>query len=331
MRVLITGGSGFIGSNLALYYRERGHEVITLSKEATAAETENAQELRASGVEVVVGSVTDAGLVAQCCRGAALVHHVAAAMREASVPDRVFWDVNVGATRTLLDACRREGVKRFVYCSSIGAIGKTPDKPADERSPCRPRDIYQVTKKAAEDLCLEYHRREGPPVSVVRPADVYGPRDRRLLKLFRGLKRGRFAMIGKGDNEHHMVYIDDLVQGMALAAGTDQAVGQVFILAGEAPVTVRELVSILARELGVRPPRLNLPLGPVRVAALLAELVCRPLRIEPPIYRRRVDFFRSDYAFDISKAKRVLGYRPRFDMIEGVHRTREWYDRRALL
>lgn len=331
MRVLITGGTGFLGANLALAYARAGHQVVAVGKELTEAERENAADLRQAGVSVVVGDVTDTALMSQHCRGAAVVHHIAAAMREANIADSVFWEVNVEATRRLLDSARQAGVGRFVYCSSIGALGKTPQKPADETSPCEPEDIYQVTKRAAEELCLQYWREHGFPISIVRPADVYGPRDRRLLKLFKGVRSGKFAMIGGGNNEHHMVYVDDMVQGFLRAAEVEAAVGEIFIIAGEAPVTINRLVAVVAAAQGVAPPRLRVPLWPVQAAAVVVERLCRSLGVQPPIYPRRVDFFRTDFAFDIGKARRTLGYRPQYPLERGVLSTLRWYEQRGLI
>jgi len=331
MKVLITGGTGFIGSNLALRYRADGDEVVALARTATDAERENAADLQKAGVALQIGSITEPDRVAQAVRGVDVVHHIAATMREANLPDRVFWEVNVEATRRLLETSRSAGVKRFVYCSSIGAMGKTPAKPASEESPCEPQDIYQKTKRAAELACLEYHREHGFPLSIVRPAEVYGPRDRRLLKLFKTIARGTFAMIGSGRNHHHLVYIDDMVQGFRLAAQRPEAVGQIFIIAGGLPVALDDLVLIISRQLEVKVRRLRIPLLPVRLAAALVEGICAPLGVQPPIYRRRVDFFRSDYSFDISKARKIIGYEPEFDVERGIGETLAWYRRRALL
>ena len=331
MRVLITGGTGFIGTALSLAYLKDGHEVVVLAREATPAERENAAELRAAGARIVVASVTEADEVRRALEGVQVVHHIAAAMREANIPDSVFWETNVQATERLLKASRDAGVRRFVYCSSIGAFGKAPPKPATEETPCAPVDIYQKTKKAAEELCLRYRAETGFPLSIVRPAEVYGPRDRRLLKLFRAVASRKFVMIGSGRNEHHLVYIDDLVSGMRLAEEKDAALGEIFVLAGERSIDTQGLVRTVASALGVDPPRLRIPLGPVVAAAVACEAICRPFGIQPPIYPRRVDFFRSDFSFDISKAKRVLGYRPQFDLPAGLRSTAEAYRARGLM
>ena len=298
MDVFVTGATGFIGSRLALRCLDAGHEVVALGQDRNPVESERARELEARGVRPETVSVTDREGLAQACRGVELVHHLAAAQHEANVPDRHFWEVNVEATRRMLERSRDGNVERFVYCSSIGVMGKSPPKPADETTPGKPEDIYQVTKKAAEEMCLEFQARHDFPLTAVRPADVYGPRDRRLLKLFKGVKTGRFAMIGNGRNVHHMVYVDDLVDGMVLAGERDEAIGEAFILAGDEATSVNDLTEIVAGDLGVRPPRVRVPLLPVQMAAVVIEAACRPFGIQPPLYPRRVDFFRTVQQFE---------------------------------
>jgi dihydroflavonol-4-reductase len=331
MKILVTGATGFIGTNLSLHYAELGHQIVGISKEATEAERENAADLKRAGVELLKGSITDDSILREAIQGANLVFHIAAAMREANIPDQVFWDVNVEATRRLLEMSQEEGVSRFIYCSSIGAMGWSMQKPSNENSPCHPEDIYQITKKAAEELCLEFHRKNQYPVVILRPADVYGPRDRRLLKLFKGVKKGRFVMIGSGENEHHMVHVEDMVTAFNLAAKKDEAVGEIFIIAEKCPIQVNRLVEIIAEETGSSVPKWKVPLLPVQAAAVIIEKVCKPLRIQPPLYPRRVDFFKTDYSFDISKARDVLGYHPKYDIKNGVSNTLKWYEERGLV
>jgi nucleoside-diphosphate-sugar epimerase len=331
MKVLITGATGFIGTNLSLHYAQMGHQVVGVSKEATHAERENAADLKQAGVELLKGSITDEALLRQAVHDVDLVFHIAAAMREANIPDQVFWEVNVDATRRLLELSKDQGVSRFIYCSSIGAMGWSIQKPANEESPCKPEDIYQITKKAAEELCLEYHKTHKYPVVIIRPADVYGPRDRRLLKLFKGIQKGRFMMIGSGKNEHHMVHVNDLVAAFSLAATVKEAVGQIFIVAEDCPVQLNRLVEIVAEETGGSLPKFSAPLLPVQAAAVVVEGICKPLGLQPPLYPRRVDFFRTDYSFDTSKAKQVLGYKPQFDIRHGVRDTLKWYEQRGMI
>lgn len=321
MRALVTGGTGFIGSQLARRLRGQGHEVRVLSLAQTDAERANAADLAGRGVEIVAGSVGQRELHARALEGVEVVHHIAATMREADVPDRVFWDTNVEATKDLARSAREAGIRRFVYCSTMGVTGDIRGRVVTETDPYRPRDIYQRTKAAAEQWVLEEARRGAIPATAVRPADVYGPKDRRLLKLFRMIRKGTFFYLGNGRGRRHMVYIDDLLDGMVAAQESPDALGEVFLLAGPSPIRLRDLVEGIAKELGVAPPKLRLPYRPVWLASAAVELVCRPLRIQPPIYPRRVDFYAHDYEFDTSKARTALGYRPAVDIPEGIRRT----------
>ncbi len=331
MRILITGGTGFIGASLAWRLLETGHEVRLFSLVSTSAEAANARALTGRGALLVQGSVGDRSLHAEALDGVEVVHHVAAVMREADVPDSVFWDTNVGATKDLLRASRERGVRRFVYCSTMGVTGDVRGRRVNESTPHRPKDIYQRTKSAAELWVLAQAREDGFGATAVRPADVYGPRDRRLVKLFRMIQRRRFAYLGDGSGRRHMIYVDDLLDGMLAAQEAEAAVGKVYLLAGPAPIALRELVERIAWQLGVRPPRLRLPYRPVWLASAVVEAVCRPLGIQPPIYPRRVDFYAHDYEFDTTRAREDLGFAPRVDVEEGVRRTIAAYREEGLL
>ena len=331
MRVLITGGTGFIGSQLARRLRTQGHEVRVLSLAQTDAERANASDLASRGVEIVEGNVGQRELHSRALAGVDVVHHIAATMREADVPDRVFWDTNVEATKDLAGSARAAGIRRFVYCSTMGVTGDIRGRAVTERDPYRPKDIYQRTKAAAEQWVLEEARRGSLPATAVRPADVYGPKDRRLLKLFRMIRKGTFFYLGNGRGRRHMVYIDDLLDGMITAQDSPAALGEVFLLAGPSPIRLRDLVETIARELGAAPPRIRLPYRPVWLASAAVEMICRPLKVQPPIYPRRVDFYAHDYEFDTSKARDALGYRPAVDVSEGVRRTIASYRDEGLL
>jgi dihydroflavonol-4-reductase len=162
-------------------------------------------------------------------------------------------------------------------------------------------------------------------VVIARPSGIYGPGDRRLLKLFRGVARGRFPILGNGRIFYHLTYIDDLVEGFRLCATVPMAAGRTYILAGAEVTTLNELVGIIAQEAGVPAPRLHLPVWPFWTAGALCEAVCVPLGIEPPLYRRRVDFFTKSRKFDISRARAELGFAPRVGLHEGAARTLAWY------
>jgi dihydroflavonol-4-reductase len=223
MKLLVTGGTGFIGSHLAEEGRRRGAEVVVLGLTDRPEERANTELLRRQGVEVLGGSITDEALCRRAVRGATHVFHLAVAMREGGKRDEFFETVNLEGTRRLLEACAAENVRRFVYCSTIGIFGHRVPGVTTEETPLAPGNIYERTKVSAEALVREVGAGRGLPYVILRPADVYGPRDQRLLKLFAGVSRGRFPLFGRGHGRRHMIYVDDVVAGFFKACERDEA------------------------------------------------------------------------------------------------------------
>jgi nucleoside-diphosphate-sugar epimerase len=328
MKVLVTGATGFTGGHLARYLTSSGCAVAALVRPASLART---NELRTAGVEIREGDLTDAASVRRAVEGCETVYHIAATYREAGQGDAAYVRINVEGTRHVLAAALAAGGKRVVHCSTGGVHGHIDHPPADETAPFAPGDVYQRTKLEAERLAADFGRRNRLEVVIVRPIGIYGPGDLRFLKMFRGIARGRFPILGRGDVFYHLTYIDDLVRGFELAGTTPCAAGREYILGGPEYTTLNELVRLIADELGVAPPRLHFPIWPVWVAGALCEAVCVPLGIEPPLFRRRVDFFRKSRAFNIGRAREELGYNPAIDLKTGIKRTAAWYRSRGLL
>jgi nucleoside-diphosphate-sugar epimerase len=326
LSVLVTGAAGFTGKALAEKLVRRGDEVVGLVRDASMCD-----ELRHMGVRLITGDIKDRTTCVEAADGVTTVYHIAALFRRAGFPDSEYWKVNVEGTRNLLDASVSAGVTRFVHCSTIGVCGHIENPPADETTPYNPGDIYQVTKMEGEKLALSYARDGSLPVVIARPASIYGPGDLRLLKMFRMIRKRRFVILGSGKPTFHMVYIDDLTDGLVRCAESGKAVGEVFILAGEEYVTLNELARLIAQVLGVAPPRVHLPAKPFQVLGSVVERLCVPLGINPPIYRRRVDFFTKSRAFSIEKARSLLGYSPKTDVMTGIERTARWYEEEGLL
>jgi nucleoside-diphosphate-sugar epimerase len=327
MKLLVTGGTGFIGSHLAEEGRRRGVEVVVLGLTDRPEEKANAEILSRAGAEVLSGSITDADLCRRGSRGATHIFHLAVAMREGGKSDEFFESINLDGTRHLLQAATMERVQRFVYCSTIGIYGHRAPGITTEDSPFSPGNAYERTKVAAERLVRDFAENCGLPAVVLRPADVYGPRDQRLLKMFKGVSRGRFPLFGAGRGRRHMVYVDDVVSAFFRASERDEALGQGLIIAGPRACTLRELLDEVTAATGSKRYGIRLPLMPMLGLAAVVEDVCAALAIDPPIYRRRMDFFHSDSEFDTSRARRVLGWEPQIDLREGIRRTFEDYQR----
>jgi nucleoside-diphosphate-sugar epimerase len=320
LHIALTGATGYTGSRLVSRLLARGDEVRALARPGSRR-----PQPEGPGLTWLEGDLGDGALLARLVEGCDAVIHVAAVYRTAGHPDSYYRDVNVEGTRRLLEASVAAGVGRFVHTSTVGVHGHVESPPADESSPFAPGDIYQETKAEAERLALAFHRDQGLPVVVVRPSAIYGPGETRLLKLFRAIARRRYALVGSGRALYHPVFIDDLLQGFLLALEHPQAVGEPFIIGGPRYVSQAELAQMIARHTGGGLLPLRVPAAPLRWAAAAVEAVCIPLGVEPPLHRRRVEFWTKSRAFSIDKARRVLGYAPQVELEDGIARTCAWY------
>ncbi len=323
--VFVTGASGFTGGHLCRILTQRGYKVKALVRKSS-----NTKALQDLGVELAYGDLANLGGQNGALAGVDIVFHVAAAYRQEGVPKEYFWKVNVDGTRAMLESARRSNVSRFVHCSTVGVQGEIDDPPAKETAPYKPGDHYQESKMEGEKLALgffdKYDDIEGV---VVRPVGIYGPGDTRFLKLFKFMNNGKFRMIGSGDVLYHLTYVEDLAEGIILAGESAEAAGNIYTIGGNEYLPLKQLVAMLGKVLDRPVPRHHLPLKPVYLASAVCESICRPLGIEPPLYRRRLDFFTKDRAFDISRAKKDLQYEPRVPLEEGLARTAEWYKKQG--
>lgn len=316
----MTGATGFTGGHLARSLARRGYHVSALVRDPARA-----VDLERTGVAIVPGDVRDRGAVERAAAGAEVVYHLAAIYRQAGLPADMYRAVNARAVATVIDAAQATGARRVVHCSTVGVHGDVEHPPAAEDAPLKPGDVYQQTKLEGEEIAGDWSAKTGVQVVIARPTGIYGPGDRRLLKLFRGVARRRFVILGRGEIYYHLTYIDDLVEGFRLCGEVERAAGRTYILAGGEVTTLSALATLIAEEAGVPPPRIRLPVWPFWIAGALCEAVCAPFGIEPPLYRRRVDFFTKSRAFDISRARQELGYAPTVGLREGIRRTLAWY------
>ena len=325
-RVLVTGATGFTGGHLCRRLARDGYPVRALVRDCASE-----PELRREGIEPVLGDLRDPRFLERAVEGVTVVYHIAALFRQENVSRKEMWETNVQGTRNMLDAAIKAGVRRFVHCSTVGVHGDIKNPPANERAPYGPGDHYQESKTEGERVVLSYGAEGRLPIVIFRPGGIYGPRDLRFLKLFKAIKNKRFIMLGSGEVLYQLIYIDDLIEGILLCGTKQNAIGNVYILTGKEPTTLNHVVHVIAEVVGVHPTRLRFPVTPVYVAGLACELICKPFGINPPLYRRRVDFFRKTRSFDISKAKTELGFNPNVDLATGIGLTAKWYQEQNLL
>jgi nucleoside-diphosphate-sugar epimerase len=319
-KAFVTGASGFTGSYLCKALLEKKYNVKALVRKNS-----NRENLEKLNIQFIEADLADPDSIKGKIKDTDIVFHIAALYRQEGVSKDMFTKVNLEGTRIMLDESIASGVKRFVHCSTVGVQGEISNPPATEDAPYKPGDHYQVSKLEGEKLALSYFNEGKIDGVVVRPVGIYGPGDTRFLKLFKHIYKGNFKMIGKGNVLYHLTFVEDLVQGIILAGETPTASRQIYTIGGNEYLPLTDLANMIAQILDKPISKIHIPLWPVYTAAFLCEMICRPLGIEPPIYRRRLDFFTKDRAFDISKAKKELGYNPKVPLKEGLERTAKWY------
>ncbi len=252
--VLVTGATGFTGGHLA--------RTLAANQQVRALVRDPARAggLAALGVELVAGDLRNQAALSAAVAGVEVVYHLAAIYRSAGVSSDAYRDVNRTAVGEIVEAAGRAGVRRVVHCSTVGVHGDVDHPPANEDAPLKPGDIYQVTKLEGEQVARETAARSGIELTIVRPSGIYGPGDRRLLKLFRNVVRG-FPTLGSGQIYYHLTYIDDLVEGFRLCGEHPAAAGRTYILAGGEVTTLNDVMKVIAEVAGVRPPSFTCPSG----------------------------------------------------------------------
>jgi len=327
-RVLVTGATGYTGTVLVKKLVAQGARVRAIARASS-----NLTPFQGLDIEWVRGDVFDPQVIQQAMVDIEYVLHVAAAYREAKITDETYYNVHVKSTQLLAqEALKTPGFKRFVHVSTVGVHGHIDEPPADEDYRFSPGDVYQRTKAEAELWIRDFAKQTGLPFSVVRPAAIYGPGDKRLLKVFKMAAKPVFPLFGNGQGLYHLIHVDDLTDIFILAAIHPSAQGEVFIAGNKAPSRLQEIASTIAQELGnKRLTFIRFPAWPLFVAADLCEAICKPLGIEPPIYRRRVAFFTKDRAFRTDKLARLLGYTNGIEVADGLRTTTQWYQKEGWL
>jgi nucleoside-diphosphate-sugar epimerase len=316
MRAFITGASGFVGGHLAGRLVRDGWRVGALVHRRAFDGPD--------GIERVEGDIRDFARLAAAMKGADVLFHLASALGASRIGEEEFRSINAGGTRSALAAAGEAGVKRIVHFSSAGVLGHVGgDKAAAEDHALDPRDAYDRTKLEGEEIALEFAGK-GADIVIVRPGWVYGPGDRRTLKLFRSVSRRRVPVVGRGRTLQTPVYIDDLIEGTLRAAKRGRA-GEIYNLAGPELLSVREIVAAIASAAGVRPLSIGLPALPTKAAAWGLGKIFAAVGREAPLNPSRLAFFVHPKPLDIRKAAAELGYAPVWEFRRGAASTVAWY------
>jgi predicted dehydrogenase/nucleoside-diphosphate-sugar epimerase len=319
-RVLVTGGSGFLGSALLRRLRERGERPrVLLRRHAPAGAA-------ADGLDAVYGSLGEPEVVDRAVAGVDVVYHVGAAMKGWA---EHYQAGTIWGTRNIVEACLRHKVRRLVYVSSMGVLdhaGHPDGVTVNEASPLEPRPqergVYTQTKLEAERIVLDAMRNRGLPAVIVRPGQIFGPSAEQVSPNGVFGIAGQWIVAGSGNRHLPLVFVDDVVDGLLAAASAPGAVGQIVHLIDPTPVTQNEYLQWCRPALpgtGVW----RMPVWLLMVAAWMIDLMSRVLKRSLPLSRYKIRALKPLWPVDITRARQLLGWEPRVGSTRGLALTFE--------
>jgi len=326
MKIVVTGASGFIGMNLCKYLNDQGHQVRAIIRSE-----QKEKFFKEISITTRIGDVRDFETLKVAFKDADVIMHLAALFNRPKASWEEYRSVNIDGTRNVMEAAISEKVKLVIHCSTVGVAIGNGEMPFSEKTPYSPPawDKYETSKCEGEKLALEYHDKQGLSVIVLRPSQVYGPGDRSKAKFYRLVKKG--VIINPGKTMKHLIYIDDLCRAFELAAKATDIGGETFIIGEEEAISLRSLITVVAKELDVNTPKVYLPATPVTWLCTSVEKMCNLVGVAPPVFRRSMDFFTRSVEFNVSKARDRLGFKSEVDVETGVSRTAKWYIHNGLV
>ena len=328
-RVLVTGGTGFLGQHLVRGLCQQGQEVRVLVRPGR-----NPHTVSVGRTEVSYGDVLDRSSLSIALRDVSTVFHLAGRLHMPGVTLAEYEQLHVEGTRNLLTACLEvDPLPTVVHCSTTGVIGPTGPEPATEDTPSisGPSTSYEHSKALGEQLAITLAQQHGLPLVVARPSLVYGPGDLHLVGWFRAIQKGYYRVVGRGDNLLHPIYIDDLIAGLIRCAQIPAAVGRVYQLVGPKPIAIKELAAAIACAVGRRLPGWHLPLPLAYAVAIVLESLPGLPPDALPLTHSRIAFMTESRAYCGALAQTELNFIPQIDLETGLQRTVAWYRSEGLL
>lgn len=327
MKVLLTGGTGFIGKRLLAKLVEKGYEVKVLVRSK-----ESEQKISHFPVQIVQGDITEPDSLFQAVQGVDIIYHLAAYAHPSLIqPYSLYEKINVQGTKNILEAACQSKVKKVLIMSSIAATGPSSDgSPLHEKSNRKPITNYGKSKAAIEDMALSYFQEKNLPVVIIRPPFVYGIGDKDWVGFFIMIKTGGVPLLGlpfAGDHKNLLdfCYVDNLVQGLVQAAESEKTSGEIYFLSDNHPYTIQEIILAVAQALGIPYPKKFWPKWFAFFLAGILQTLGKVFHFEPPLAIKDVKWMTSNYWIcTSSKARKDFGYKPEIELQEGIKRTIDW-------
>jgi nucleoside-diphosphate-sugar epimerase len=324
---LVTGATGLLGSHIVEQLRKRNMPVRVLVRKNS-----DRSWLRTQGVEFVDGDVTDRKSLAAACAGVDCVDHSAAKVGDWG-PWEDFQRITIDGTRNMLDAAIAAKVRRFVHVSSISCYGyHTKEGTIDETFPLGYKmyrwAYYTKSKVAAENLVWDAYKAGKIETTVIRPAWIYGPRDRTTIaRLYHMIKSGQAKILGDGTNRLNVVYAGNIAEAAIEAAGRADCNGEAFNCSNDGEITQQQYFDLLARTIGAPPVKRKVPYRAAYFAGFLCEVIGHMTQsAKPPFITRYAVWLMGRRSFfSAEKARRKLNWKPTVTYEVGIPMTIKWY------
>jgi nucleoside-diphosphate-sugar epimerase len=321
MAALVTGASGFLGGRVAQMLHQLGEEVVVLARPSS-----DVRHLSSTPVRVVRGDLSDRAALQEAVQQVTIIFHCAACSTDWA-PWQTYLEANVTGTQNLLSAAQQApGLHRFLHVSTTDIYGY-PQVPCSEEHPFTDAGLpYNQTKGRAEAAVWKAHQEDGIPITIIRPATIYGPRGKDFTEKIATMLRQRLmATVDCGTAPGGFTYVDSVVQAMLDAAASPHTVGQAYNIAGGTGATWKQYATLFAKQLGVKPPWIDLSFIAAMTLARFFETVCSlPLGGRPLLTRHAVYLLGRNQEFPIAKAKSGFGFSPNISLEEGIDRSVVW-------
>lgn len=326
-KYLITGATGFIGSHLVELLLSKN--IPPKNIRLLVLPNDSLKNLPNKEFDIVWGDIRNKEDVARSVKGASVVYHLAAKTVFEGKTYEDFKDTNVDGTKNLVDACLKQKVSKFIFFSSIAVYGL----PAyvgeiinwNENRIKKAAEEYGESKLVAEKIVLDAYKKHKLPIVIIRPTTVYGPRDHQgVVELYKVIDKGLFVNIGDGENKVDYVFVKDLVNGAYLAERFAK-IGSDYILGGGNPISFKYLIDSVSKSLGKRPTKFSVPKSVALLAAYIMDFAGKFFGFRSPLFPNRVKIMTTNCYFDITKAKKEIGYNPEINFKRGAILTAKWF------
>jgi nucleoside-diphosphate-sugar epimerase len=323
MKVLVTGGTGFVGRHLVRALIEKGSFVRMLVRK-----TSNIEEFKDIDIELIQGEITNRNSLHGIARDIDIVYHLAAMGHVSAISKTAyqkFFEVNVNGTQNLAEECCHEQVGKFIHFSSTAAMGLIKKPLVDETVACQPSTPYQRSKYESEEIVKRYFKERGLAGLILRPCMIYGVGGGgEFLKWGRLIKKGFFPKIGRGRNLTPLVHVKDVVQA-AVKAGDKGKPGGTYLITSSQSFELDEIRGLIAKHLGVDKPYMYVSYHVAKIGAYWLEMLAKLFKFTPVVTSRNIESTVTERVFSISKATDELGYVPKVDLEYGIEETITWY------